>query len=148
LILGFKLFFGTVKNPAHLPEKDASFSMIIAPLMLAVSSLVFGLFSTEILSSLIFQASVAILPGGEAFELGLWHGFNTALMLSLVTVATGATLYYFRGKLEKGTFVIRALHKVSPEKLYFVFIKALQFIAVKITSRLQSGYLRRYVTII
>jgi len=148
IVLSVKLFFGSSQNPDHQAERDAGFSMVVGPLLLAFCSLVFGLFSTQLLSDIIFSAAEAIVPGGEPLQLGLWHGFNIALMLSILTVIMGVGLYIFRSRVEKGTILIKVLHKISPEELYFLLTPSLKAVSIKITGQLQSGYLRRYVTII
>lgn len=148
ILLSFKLFFGSSQSQNHQAEKDAGFSMILGPIILAAFSLLLGLFSNQALSAFMYQATEAIRPGGEPFKLGLWHGLNTPLILSIITVSLGVALYYFRSRLEKGTLLIKILHRVSPEELYFSLIRFLKILALRITSRLQNGYLRGYITVI
>lgn len=148
LILGHRIFFGPVKNEDHFPKSDAPFSMIFGPFLLAIFSLVFGLVSTPTLSSILFRATEALVPSVDPFQLGLWHGFNTALILSIITVTIGVLLYIFREKLEKGAVIIKPLHRIGPEQAYFNLVKTLQFIAVRVTKVLQNGYLRSYIAMI
>lgn len=148
ILLSIQIFFGKTKNEAHEPKNEARFSMVVGPLLLACISLLFGVFSTKAISTLLNKASASLLPGSMPFELGLWHGFNTPLMLSIVTVGVGVILYSFRKRYEKGAVIIKVLHRIGPEQFYFMLVYGLRISANKVTGVLQTGYLRSYITII
>ncbi|HKP11205.1 MAG TPA: hydrogen gas-evolving membrane-bound hydrogenase subunit E, partial [Blastocatellia bacterium] len=80
-------------------------------------------------------------------ELALWHGFNAALLMSLVSVTVGALLFRFRERLPGGAARSPTLF-AFPARGYELSLTWLHRAAAAATRVLQSGYLRSYLTII
>lgn len=148
ILLGYKILFRRVANSEHVPESEVSFAMISGPFLLALFTLAMGLFSNQLISPILNQAFLGIFPSGDPFELGIWHGINTALILSGVTLLLGVLLYKFRTVIRRGDESLVALRKVSPQSAYFRALDVLYFAARKTTRLLQNGYLRSYISVI
>ena len=62
---------------------------------LGILGMVFGLFPS-LVDVTIFQPLLAeLLPNPSIKSVKLWHGFNTVLYLSILTIVLGITLLYF-----------------------------------------------------
>jgi multicomponent Na+:H+ antiporter subunit A len=76
------------------------------------------------------------------YHLKLWPGFNLALLLSLLTVALGAGLYFLYPRLQawmaKDTLP-------GPENAYVALLRGLLRLAARAEGLLQSGSLRAYL---
>lgn len=117
LLVGFKCFLKTRDSKLKsLSAKKLSLWMSLPPLLLALMGLFFGLFP-DTFSSLLGNPMSTFLLGGESkLSLKLWHGLDTALVLSLVSFALGgfAIATYARWK---GRFRSR-LQKLPELKLW------------------------------
>src|SRR5690606_3282771 len=82
----------TPKKPHPVP-----LGMWLGPVVLGIGSLAAGLLAAPVGTNVIAPAVSAIV--GEAVEvhLALWHGINTMLILSVITVLSGIVLYRYRG---------------------------------------------------
>lgn len=146
-VAGIKPFTG------KLPQKFEDVKMPgpllwVPPLLLAVLGILFGIFPALIESSIIKPVVSALGADASGIHLALWHGFNTVLVLSLITIGVGILLYFLlkpSAKLEAG---IGKLEPISPksilEKLSHYFAVLSKFW----TNVFQNGYLRNYVTTI
>jgi len=93
---------------------------------------------------------VVLAVAGERLEtsLKLWHGFNTVLLLSGITIAAGVALYFV---LKPTTRLIDKLHPFqhwSPQHLVTTSAKKFIYFADRFTALFQNGYLRNYVLMI
>ena len=144
----FKVFLGKTKNSFSLSiPKNVMF--VLGPGLLVFLSLFFGLFPNILAKWLLEPAMVVIYAEPVVIDLKLWHGFNSILMLSLLTVAFGAVLSVFLIKKEKLVDQWRKLNRVLfPVQMPEVFAKALEkFIVVSEnkTKLVQHGYHRYYI---
>jgi multicomponent Na+:H+ antiporter subunit A len=79
-------------------------------------------------------------------HLSLWHGWNTAVALSMVTFAAGLTAFAIRKPLGRSmAAVARALAPVGPARGYFHVLDGTMGLARIVTRVFQSGYLNRYL---
>jgi multicomponent Na+:H+ antiporter subunit A len=134
----------THDQPVMKPH-EAPITMLAGPLFLAVIGLLAGIFtnvSGNFLSGAVNAAANQIVE----LKFALWHGFNPAFILSLVTLATGIGFYLLISPIR--LFLQNFIHLPGPEKAYQLTWKGILVIATKITAALQSGYLRAYLSII
>jgi multicomponent Na+:H+ antiporter subunit A len=94
LVVGVKPFFGKTRGALTREPHEAPPSMWLGPVVLGAGGLVLGGMPGLVDTRVLVPASDAIQASHHSFHLGLWHGFNAALGLSLATFALGGALYY------------------------------------------------------
>ncbi|GHB29102.1 hypothetical protein GCM10008106_07440 [Mongoliitalea lutea] len=148
LVAGF--WAGISPFTGELPEnlkatKKPSPILWVPPLLLGVGSVLFGVFPALIEQSLIQPVFANISGLDTSIYLALWHGFNTVLLLSILTLIIG-TAIYFQWKPSEGKFA-RTLRfeKISPQTLLEGFAVGFHTFAGVWTRAVQNGYLRNYV---
>jgi len=109
--------------------------------------LTFGLFPGLAGHALIEPALKGLMPGAGA-HLALWHGFNTVLLLSGITIGGGALLYFLFRPSEKKEAFVDGLERISPMGLANRFGMGVERLSSWITHLLQNGYLRKYIMVI
>ncbi|MBZ0184591.1 MAG: putative monovalent cation/H+ antiporter subunit A [Melioribacteraceae bacterium] len=146
-MVGFRPFFGKLKSTPKNPH-EAPFRMWSGPLLLALSGLVLGIFSSLFLNKLINSSELGIISERLNIPVKLWHGFNLELLLSTITVLLGLFLYFKRDYFLKFVASFSSVKFVQPSYYYqFIFDGTLSF-AKYITAKIQNGYLRFYILII
>jgi multicomponent Na+:H+ antiporter subunit A len=142
-----KVFLGKRKTYIRQPGFNQGL-FLIGPGVLAIFSLGFGLFP-NVLANLIEPALNVIRAEELQIKLNLWHGFNKVLLLSIITVILGVTLFYFINKYDRLLQKWRVLNsKIITIKLTDIFeISIERFIAIssKYTKYIQHGYHRYYL---
>ena len=142
-VVGISPFRGKLPDAyskVHLPH----WSMWLPPVLLAIGCVLLGLFPFLLEKHFIHPALFSLSLEAEP-ALKLWHGFNTVLLLSGITLLSGVVLYLFLrpGKrLERG---LDSLSFLSPEILFLAAARLFQSFSRKWTRLLQNGYLRYYV---
>jgi multicomponent Na+:H+ antiporter subunit A len=137
-------FFGPKRgaNPGH----EAPPPMTFAPFVLAALSVGFALFSSQVASAILRPATNAVSMQPWTGELVLWHGFNTALLLSIISVVAGAAILYGRHVIRPASSRLFDLtSQVRPSLMYDRALAGLGSLASFQTRLLQNGYLRVYV---
>jgi multicomponent Na+:H+ antiporter subunit A len=142
-LLVVRPFFGSLKPTPRDPH-EAPADMWIGPLLLAAVGLVFGLVPT-LASGLVGSAVEAILGGPMLIKLSLWYGFNTALLLSVITAASGVAAYLIWDRLRSGLTRLDWMERVGPERGYFGLKDGMVRFAEGLTGTLQNGSLRGYM---
>lgn len=125
----------------HLPHV----LMWVPPSLLAILGLVLGCFPALVDSSLLSPAMQAMAQSPAGSPLKIWHGFNTVLLLSAITLVLGITLYGLRKPSEKGLAMLNRLEPLSPEHLMGKLSRAGIKFSVWYTRTLHNGYLRVYL---
>jgi len=142
---GIKPFVGKLPE-AQKEVKMPSLLMWFPPILLAVLSILFGIFPALIESAIVKPMVSALGANASEDHLALWHGFNTVLMLSAITIALGLLLYFMVKPSAKLEQKMGKLEFISPKSLmekgnhYFVLFSGFW------TNVFQNGYLRNYVT--
>lgn len=150
-LLAINPFFGKLKEtPTAAHEVPAM--MWIGPALLGVVGLVFGLMTAadgnQISSHIVTPMTEAMMGMPPASgEVALWHGFNTALLLSIVTVAIGVAVWKFWWRLQPGFAALDGLFFSGEKAGYVKFVDGVMSFAGWQTRVMQSGYLRRYVMV-
>jgi multicomponent Na+:H+ antiporter subunit A len=93
LVVGLKPFIGERKGAFTRDPHEAPVSMWLGPAVLGVLGLAFGIYPAIVDHNLLQAAHVGIRQEAYELHLALWHGFNPALMASLVTFALGFAVY-------------------------------------------------------
>ena len=83
-----------------------------------------------------------------AAPLKLWHGFNTVLLLSAITLAVGTALYFVLKPATGLVQVLQPFQRFSPQQIVTVSAKKFFYFADRFTALFQNGYLRNYVLMI
>lgn len=142
--VGFKPFIGKkLETPKHAHE--APFKMWFGPMILALSGMVLGIFSSFIINKLINNTELGIINERLNIPVKLWHGFNLELGLSILTVLLGLLLYLKRD-LFLNIFSSLSFPKFLKPSYYYDFLLNGTLEFAKFQSKvLQNGYLRYYV---
>lgn len=87
-------FFGPVRDDYPSTPHDPPFGMWAAPAFLVGLVILIGIFPKFFVGPLVAVASDAAFGGGEKpyYALKIWHGFNTALYMSIAAVVGGLIL--------------------------------------------------------
>lgn len=129
------------KQP-HEPD----ISLLTGPAILVIISLILGLIPGKLTGSLLNPAMIHILPGSEAMNLKLWHGFNEILILSFLTIVAGLLMYFFRRQVT--AFVSYANIRYFKAKFsdsFFGLIDGFMYLTSRKTAIVQHGYHRFYL---
>lgn len=138
LIAGVAPFTGRLTAPAKAHETSAA--MWIGPLVLGVLGLSVGLVPALIDAPLTLAASDVLQHPAPA-GLAVWHGFNLTLLLSALTLAGTAGLFWFREPLRRRVRP-RAL---GTERIYTGAVRVLDRISSVAAPALQNASVRSYV---
>lgn len=138
---------GTTKTDRH-PVKEVPWRMWVGPLLLALAGLGTGIFPDILAKNIIQPALSEVLLSDTTVTLSLWHGINVPLILSVITVLIGTTLFlratWLRGKLSH----LLSVMPVSGDKVYQGLLGYIERYARILTDRIQSGSLSQYLTTI
>lgn len=138
------------KTKQPLPEfkytgKDFPFHFKAGAIVLAVLSLLLGLFPF-VLNTPLTHALLVTRGEHVTIDLSLWHGFNTVLLLSVLTVAAGVILFRFRKAVMAQAARLAILLDLYhlPTLFTSTITKYLSF-SQRQTLRIQHGYHRYYL---
>ncbi len=137
-------FFGRPRDP-HVHAHEAPRWMIAMPAVPALLSLALGLLpEPQGLATFLANAAGAAYGDKVKVSLALWAGITPPLILSIVAVSLGLTLWALRAR-------VRALQNRVPERISFnaLHTGALRLLdgGAYLATRTQSGQLRRYLTV-
>lgn len=138
-----KPFFGSrteVTSTAH----EGSVAMWLAPVVPGIAGLALGLMPGR-LSELISSGGTAVVGRTLSVRLALWHGVNVTLLLSLLTLAGGITLYCQRHRLGRFPGNRNGVLVIGPSAVYRWLLSSVNQVARRQTVILQNGYLRYYL---
>ena len=117
-------------------------------IILAVLGLIFGIFPIIIESALVKPVVSALGADASEYHLALWHGFNTVLLLSAITILVGVLLYFLVKPSVKLENRIGKLEFISPKSILEKGTHYFNVFSTFWTNVFQNGYLRNYVTTI
>lgn len=112
-------------------------AFMAAPAVLAVTSLVFGLWPLG-LDSVLHRYSDTV-PDGVDYHLALWHGPGLPVFLSATVLVVGAGIFLGRGALQLSR--LRRLPLGKADEYYDEFLRLLDVAAVRLTAVTQRGSL-------
>lgn len=140
---GIKPFFGKLPDSFSKIQLP-SISLWLPPLTLAILGVFFGLFphiAGELLSQ---QATNSILGYTTSVDLKIWHGFNTVLLLSIVTLVLGSIIYIFNKPSTLKLSRVERFNYLSPEFLTKKTGSIIMQFSCWYTAMIHDGYLRSY----
>ncbi|MFN4122519.1 MAG: putative monovalent cation/H+ antiporter subunit A [Flavobacteriales bacterium] len=141
---GVKPFIGKLPDrfsSLHLPSP----LLWVPPLILGLLSLLFGIMPSLADVGVLNQAAHSLNVQGAFAPLKLWHGFNTVLLLSLLTLAAGFALFLLvKPNSQKEQFIAK-FDNIAPISLLYAFGDGFRAFAKAFTRTVQNGYLRIYV---
>jgi multicomponent Na+:H+ antiporter subunit A len=145
-ITGIGPFFG---RPGPTPKRphEGPVSLWLGPVVLAGAGLAAGLLA-YLLEPLLGAAAGAILGTDARADLALWHGFNTVLALSALTLAGGAAAYGMRGNLRRAAARVDVGPRWGPARGYDLVLAGLHGLAWRVTRLVQNGSLHNYLVTI
>jgi multicomponent Na+:H+ antiporter subunit A len=115
----------------HRPQT----TFLIAPAILAAAGLVFGVWPAGL--DKVLDTYADTVPGGENYDLALWHGFGAPLLLSALVLAVGATAYFSRARLRRWRTVREPLG--NADRIYDAALRGLDLVSVRLTASIQRG---------
>ncbi|SKB48065.1 multicomponent Na+:H+ antiporter subunit A [Salegentibacter holothuriorum] len=146
-VAGIKPFTGKLPEP-YKDVKAPDFLMWGPAIILAVLGLLFGIFPMIIESALVKPVVSALGADASEYHLALWHGFNTVLLLSAITIVVGILLYFFVKPSANLENRIGKLEFISPKSILEKGTHYFNVFSAFWTNVFQNGYLRNYVTTI
>ncbi|WP_456269763.1 putative monovalent cation/H+ antiporter subunit A [Kushneria sp. AK178] len=143
-IVALRPFFGALRTTPKTPH-EAPLSMLAGPCVLAGLSLVLGVMPSLAGDGLLNAAASAVMGTAVVSDLYLWHGINTALMMSMFSLCVGLLVCWrwagVRGVIHRFSPVLDR----GPEAGYWKLMDWLVRVAEWQTRLLQSGYMRNYL---
>ncbi|MFC0337251.1 multisubunit sodium/proton antiporter, MrpA subunit [Kushneria avicenniae] len=143
-IVALRPFFGALKTTPKTPH-EAPLSMLAGPCVLAGLSLLLGFMPWLAGDGLLSAAASAVAGSEVVTDLYLWHGINTALMMSMFSLCIGLLVCWrwpdVRGVIHRFSPVLDR----GPEAGYWKLMDLLVRVSEWQTRLLQSGYMRNYL---
>jgi multicomponent Na+:H+ antiporter subunit A len=146
-ILALRPFLGPLKKTPRLP-KEAPLTMWIGPVLLGSLGIFFGIIPGWVSRWLIEPAVRAFHWTTEDIQLKLYHGINEPLLLSIITLGLGTTVYFLRGKIRRIIAGFLDRLPLKAEYAYSFTLDAVAWLAKTLTRMLQNGSLHRYLVVV
>ena len=108
---------------------------LVAPAILALAGLVFGVWPTG-LDHVLAEYADDLAPEAD-YHLALWHGVNLPLLLSIVVIAAGVVGFFGRNRLRRARFGYLPLG--NADRIYDSVIHGTDVFAVRLTALTQRG---------
>ena len=122
-------------RPSHAPAP----AFVAAPVVLGIGTVLAGLAVAPLLDDLVRSAANALDPAVGKPKLALWHGFNGALGLSMLTVALGTATAVAGGRVAR--LQARLAPPVRGDEVFTDLIRVLNLVARRVTAFVQPGSL-------
>jgi multicomponent Na+:H+ antiporter subunit A len=145
LLVAWRPFAGPVDRAPAL-RHPVSPKLLLGPIVLTALGLAIGVAPGALVEPFVQAAVDATHAEPTTVRLGLWHGINPILALSVATVALGVGAYALRARLLALATPLRALAALGPARLWEAGLEGLVRLARAQTRLLQHGVLRRYVS--
>jgi multicomponent K+:H+ antiporter subunit A len=138
-------FNGQPKGLTKTPHEPPRYMRVPVEILVALCILV-GIFPGFMIGDLLQAASGAVLAGKvPAYSLAIWHGFNVALLMSVLALLGGALLYAYRKHLFDFQNTLPELDALNSfERL----VKQFAARCHRFYQWLDNGSLQRYMTLV
>ncbi|WP_046769494.1 Na+/H+ antiporter subunit A [Jiangella alkaliphila] len=140
--------FAVKPDVPPLERKDCKFptaGFSAAPVVLAAGGLALGFLGP--LETELLQPYADLFPeGAHEPELTLWHGVNTALLLSIASVLVGIVLFRWRDRVDRVEAALAP--RTDAETSYRTIMRGVDRLAVEVTGATQRGSLPSYLAVI
>lgn len=149
-LVAFRPFFGRSAKQTAKPPREPTLPMWLSPLLLGVGGLVCGLLPHRTVEPLVAPVVTGLLGSAEpvAVHLVTFPGINLELVLGVLAIVVGVTLYIRHDLLIRTLKPLAHLEKQGPENWYRRGLDGLIAVGQTQSRLLQSGYLRNYLLII
>ncbi|MGD9310297.1 MAG: proton-conducting transporter membrane subunit, partial [Desulfosarcina sp.] len=138
----------TGKRPEPLADvAEAPLPMRLGPGIMGGLCLLFGMIPWWVSANLIQPAIHAFFTVEEEVQLTIFHGFNTPLLLSIVTLTLGGLIYFSRKTVWPAVTDTMAAIPITGQRCYEGALKGLLVIAHALADGLQNGSLHRYLLV-
>tara|TARA_R110002072_G_scaffold84214_1_gene190855 strand:- start:3859 stop:6162 length:2304 start_codon:yes stop_codon:yes gene_type:complete len=124
-------------------------AMLVGPLVLLALSTLFGLAPMFAQEASVQNAVNAVAGTSLPFTLKLWHGINTALMLSVfsITVGAGLAFLWLRSR-HIASYIWQWSERFGPESFYFRLMDGIATFSSAQTRVIQNGRLGIYMIVL
>ena len=143
-----KVFLGKAVNYEKEPN-EKGWLFLVGPFVLAMLSLIFGLFPEFLGKSIIEPALNNVIGETVYVKLEIWHGFNKIFFLSLFTVISGFSLFFLIDRkpivLEKWRHINSILFKIEFTEVFSNVIENFIDFSKQSTKLIQHGFHRYYI---
>ncbi|MDO5622266.1 MAG: monovalent cation/H+ antiporter subunit A [Paracoccus sp. (in: a-proteobacteria)] len=136
----FHTFTGPVREDYPHKPHDPGIGLWGGPALLVCLVVLIGLFPQTLAGWLVDSSAAAVTGGQPHAHLALWHGVNTALIMSLVAIAGGVLVLFGWPLLNR---LWTALHIPYYKAIFDAFINLNVRAARFITQRLNNGSMSR-----
>jgi len=129
----------------HGTVHEAPPSMWAGPVLLSLVGLGLGLFPGAASKWLIGPVTAAVYGEPVPVSLSLWHGINAPLMLSLLTFALGAVVFWMRNPIRRGVAGVLWAMPGSADDVYDAFLRGIHAMGRGFMRAFQNGSLVGYM---
>jgi multicomponent Na+:H+ antiporter subunit A len=121
------------KRVADMHVPPATF--LAPPAILAAAGLLFGMWPAPLDRALGTYADT--VPGGQDYELALWHGVGLPLLLSVLVLAIGTAAFVGRARLRRTKLAYLPLG--NADRIYDAVLRGADVLSVRLTGFTQRG---------
>ena len=121
------------KRVANMHDPPNTF--LAPPALLAAAGLIFGLWPAPLDRALDTYADT--VPGGQDYDLALWHGLGLPLLLSVLVLAIGTAVFFGRARLPRTRLAYLPLG--NADRIYDAVIRGADVLSVRLTGSTQRG---------
>ncbi|MEZ4709829.1 MAG: putative monovalent cation/H+ antiporter subunit A [Caldilineaceae bacterium] len=140
--------FGGASSTAAENVREAGVSLLLGPCILAGAGLWGGVMIGQVGTQWIAPALTTVTGAPASAKLSLWHGVNSMLLLSALTVGAAFLLWRGQARLLEAMGALDVGARVGPERFYDWLIGGMPRLAAWQTRWLQHGYLRLYLLLV
>ena len=148
VLVAWKPFAGRALVAPKPVVHEAPPAMLIGPALLAAAGLLLGVAPWLLGDALLVPAAAAVIGAPYAFDLYLWHGFTSALFLSMLTVTLGLFAAWRWRALHDAIRDRVGAVRYGPAAVYQGFVDGLVPFAKAFTRRVQPEDLRSHLLVI
>ncbi|HEU5084148.1 MAG TPA: hydrogen gas-evolving membrane-bound hydrogenase subunit E [Acidimicrobiales bacterium] len=150
LTMAYSLRFAAVfwrQAPHDATRVQAPNAAFAAPVyVLTALTVAVGLVPAAVVGELVDAAAGGLLGVDVGSKLALWHGVNSALVLSVLTLLAGALLWRFEEPFVRAT--ARVAPPIDGQRGFQLVLDGLFALARGTTTRIQTGSLPRYIAVV
>jgi multicomponent Na+:H+ antiporter subunit A len=146
-VAGVRPYFAGGDPPSVIYHGETP-GLFLAPLVLGVVGLVFGVAPAATIGTVVSAAASSLLGRHHAADLSLWHGFTPALTLSAIVTAGGLVLLSGWRRIDRWLSRVGALDRVLGDEGYQRVHDGVLAFARHSTRLLQNGDQHRYTRIV
>ena len=145
--LAIKPFMGRWVDPPKAVH-EGPLMLILGPVTLAIIGLVTAVAFLSFMQTYFFAPMVSAVAGKPVvLDLHLWAGFNSALILSVITIGLGIFVFMKMSAIRKSFDNLLTFIGWGPDKGFDQAVRGLTWFAGTVTQTLQTGEIRTYMRV-